>query len=68
MRTKVLLLHLLEGIDAGAVVSDLYDNFQVSPNPDSNFNPNLNPNLNTKIVLPQPGLRINAQNFCRKTL
>jgi hypothetical protein len=45
-RTKVLLLHLLDGTDPGAAVSDLYDNFQVNPDPNPNDNPNLNPTLN----------------------
>ncbi len=38
MRTKVLLLHLLEGTQPGIRVSDMYDIFQV------NHNPNPNPN------------------------
>jgi hypothetical protein len=33
MRTKVLLLHILNGTDFGVRVSDLYDIFLVNPNP-----------------------------------
>jgi hypothetical protein len=46
MRTKVLLLHLLEGTDFGVRISDVYDIFQVNPNTDPNLNLNLNPNPN----------------------
>ena len=44
MRTKVLMLHLLEGTNPGVGVSDLYDIFQVNPNLNPNLNPILNPN------------------------
>jgi hypothetical protein len=36
MRTKVLMLHLLEGTQAGVRVSDMYDIFQVNHNPNPN--------------------------------
>jgi hypothetical protein len=33
MRTKVLMLNLLEGCDPGVVITDMYDLFQVNPDP-----------------------------------
>ncbi len=44
MRTKVLLLHLLNGTDFGVLVADVYDIFQVNPNTNPNLSLNPNPN------------------------
>ncbi len=40
MRTKVLMLNLLEGCDPGVVIADMYDLFQVNPDHKPSLNPN----------------------------